>query len=192
MFWLFNIIKEARNFIMISDRKKDNSKAVIPLEHIEKHIYFMRGKKVMLSTNLAELYEVEVRVLVQAVKRNIDRFPEDFMFQLTEKEHEILNSSDLQAIDKLRKIRNKVAHKETEIGASEAKALLRDGEKIIISLSSLSKPTVPQTGLPAFDWLMENYNNSIEILRGEKAGNPSDILDKAIDAWNNRDGAIAT
>ncbi|MCK4682868.1 ORF6N domain-containing protein, partial [Candidatus Bipolaricaulota bacterium] len=46
----------------------------------------------MLATDLAELYEVETRVLVQAVKRNIDRFPEDFMFQLTKQEFDDLRS----------------------------------------------------------------------------------------------------
>ena len=59
------------------------SKAVIPPERIERRILLVRGQKVMLSTDLAELYEVEPRVLVQAVKRNPARFPGDFMFQLT-------------------------------------------------------------------------------------------------------------
>ena len=54
--------------------------ALIPIERIEKRIFFLRGEKVMLSTDLAELYEVEPRVLVQAVKRNRDRFPEDLQF----------------------------------------------------------------------------------------------------------------
>jgi hypothetical protein len=53
---------------------------------IEKRIFFIRGQKVMLSSHLAELYQVEPRVLVQAVKRNINRFPSDFMFQLTNQE----------------------------------------------------------------------------------------------------------
>jgi hypothetical protein len=57
-------------------------KALIPLEVIERRILLVRGQKVMLSTHLAELYDVETRVLNQAVKRNISRFPEDFMFQL--------------------------------------------------------------------------------------------------------------
>jgi hypothetical protein len=56
---------------------------VIPLEVIERRIYQMRGHLAMLDHDLAELYGVETRVLVQAVKRNPDRFPEDFMFQLT-------------------------------------------------------------------------------------------------------------
>ncbi|MBI5178730.1 MAG: ORF6N domain-containing protein [Nitrospinae bacterium] len=59
---------------------------MIPLERIENRIFLLRGLKVMLSMDLAELYGVEPRVLVQAVKRNIDRFPEDFMFQLTKGE----------------------------------------------------------------------------------------------------------
>lgn len=65
---------------------------LIPTERIEKRIFFLRGEKVMLSTDLAELYEVEPRVLVQAVKRNRDRFPEDFMFQLTREEFDHLKS----------------------------------------------------------------------------------------------------
>ena len=64
----------------------------IPLERIEKRILVMRGKKVMLSTHLAELYEVEPRALVQAVKRNLDRFPADFMFQLNKSEFANLKS----------------------------------------------------------------------------------------------------
>jgi len=56
-------------------------KSVIPLEQIEKRIFLLRGQKVLLSADLAELYGVETKVLVQAVKRNLDRFPDDFMFQ---------------------------------------------------------------------------------------------------------------
>lgn len=52
-------------------------------------IYIVRGKKVMLERDLAELYDDETRVLNQAVNRNIERFPEEFMFQLTPEEFEI-------------------------------------------------------------------------------------------------------
>jgi len=58
------------------------------LEVIQNKIYEIRGNKIMLDFDLAELYEVETRVLNQAVKRNIDIFPDDFMFQLTKKEWE--------------------------------------------------------------------------------------------------------
>lgn len=53
---------------------------------IENKIYDIRGQKVMLDFDLAEMYEIETRVLNQAVRRNIERFPEDFMFQLTNEE----------------------------------------------------------------------------------------------------------
>ena len=66
--------------------------AVIALERIESQILLMRGQKVMLSTHLAELYEVEPRALVQAVTRNIARFPDDFMFQLSAEEFADLKS----------------------------------------------------------------------------------------------------
>ena len=62
---------------------KRTTPSVIPREGIESRIYLLRGEKVMLSTDLARLYQVAPRVLVQAVKRNSDRFPDDFMFQLT-------------------------------------------------------------------------------------------------------------
>jgi len=60
--------------------------AIVPIEVIERKIYLIRGQKVMLSMQLAALYGVETRALNQAVKRNIHRFPEDFMFQINESE----------------------------------------------------------------------------------------------------------
>jgi len=62
----------------------------VPLELIERKIYLVRGQKVMLDADLAELYQVETFNLNKAVKRNLDRFPRDFMFQLTSKEAESL------------------------------------------------------------------------------------------------------
>ena len=62
------------------------------LEIIRNRIYEIRGQRVMLDRDLAALYGVETRALNQAVKRNIERFPEDFMFQLTKGETEILKS----------------------------------------------------------------------------------------------------
>ena len=62
------------------------STEVIPQQIIESKILIIRGKKVMLDRDLAVLYDVETRTLNQAVRRNIKRFPEDFMFQLTKEE----------------------------------------------------------------------------------------------------------
>ncbi|MCK4340020.1 MAG: ORF6N domain-containing protein [Candidatus Cloacimonetes bacterium] len=70
--------------------EKQNS--IIPIEIIEKKIFFLQGKKVLLDSDLAELYGVETRTLNQGVKRNIARFPSDFMFQLTNEEFENLKS----------------------------------------------------------------------------------------------------
>jgi hypothetical protein len=65
---------------------------IIPIENITGLIYLIRGKKVMLDQDLAVLYGVETRRLKEQVRRNIERFPEDFMFELSKKEYENLRS----------------------------------------------------------------------------------------------------
>ena len=67
------------------------------LENIQSKIYVIRGQRVMLDRDLASMYGVETKVLNQAVKRNIERFPEDFMFQLTKGEYEILTNDILRS-----------------------------------------------------------------------------------------------
>ncbi|MBU1076734.1 MAG: ORF6N domain-containing protein [Spirochaetes bacterium] len=69
-----------------------NENEIIPVENIARKIYFIRKKKVMLDSDLAELYGVQTKVLNQAIKRNLDRFPDDFMFRLTEEEYKNLRS----------------------------------------------------------------------------------------------------
>ena len=68
------------------------AQSVIPVERIASRIYLIRGEKVMLDSDLAELYEVSTAALNQQVKRNVDRFPEDFAFRLTVEEFESLMS----------------------------------------------------------------------------------------------------
>ena len=65
---------------------------LVPVERIANKIYVIREKKVMLDRDLAELYGVETKALKQAVRRNIERFPEDFMFELIKSEFENLRS----------------------------------------------------------------------------------------------------
>ena len=67
-------------------------RAIVPQEVLEQKIFLIRSQKVILSTHLADLYGVEARELIQAVKRNIERFPGDFMFQLTNDEFKNLKS----------------------------------------------------------------------------------------------------
>ena len=72
--------------------EKSSQPIVIPETLVTSKIYVVRNKKIMLDRDLAELYEVETKVLNQAVKRNIGRFPDEFMFHLTTEAFEILRS----------------------------------------------------------------------------------------------------
>lgn len=76
-------------------KKIKPTKNLIPLEKIENKVILIRGQKVMLDRDLAELYGVETKVLNQGVKRNRERFPDDFMFQLTRMEAEYLVAGDV-------------------------------------------------------------------------------------------------
>ena len=68
------------------------AQVIVLADRIESRIFLLRGQKVMLSPDLANLYDVQLRALVQAVKRNIERFPADFMFQLSAAEFRSLKS----------------------------------------------------------------------------------------------------
>lgn len=74
-------------------------RSLVPVERIKKAILLIRRQKVMLDADLATLYGVETRVLIQAVKRNLERFPEDFMFQLSQKEFTLLRSQSVTSSD---------------------------------------------------------------------------------------------
>ena len=67
----------------------------LSLQHIDQLIFLIRGEKVILDSDLARLYEVPTKVLNQALQRNIERFPEDFMFQLTREEFDLLRSQSV-------------------------------------------------------------------------------------------------
>jgi ORF6N domain-containing protein len=76
----------------VAKKKKSSSSKLIPLQSITNNILFIRSQKVILDSDLATLYEVETKMLTRAVRRNIDRFPEDFMFQLNKDEYDNLRS----------------------------------------------------------------------------------------------------
>jgi hypothetical protein len=107
-------------------------KTLIPLEIIEQRILLIRGQKVMLSTDLAELYQVEPRVLVQAVKRNIARFPRDFMFQLTEEEFSNLKSQIV--ISSWGGLRRARPYAFTEQGVAMLSSVLRSKRAIRVNI----------------------------------------------------------
>jgi phage regulator Rha-like protein len=72
-----------------------DERSLVPAKRIETAILLIRGQKVMLDRDLAELYGVETRVLKQSVRRNIKRFPPDFMFELTRQENQSLRSQNV-------------------------------------------------------------------------------------------------
>jgi hypothetical protein len=110
------------------------NESIIPAERIEQVIYMIRGQKVILDHDLAVLYDVETKALNQAVKRNIERFPEDFMFQLSEEELEYWRSqivtSNLAAKMSLR--RRPYAF--TEQGVAMLSGVLRSPQAVAVNI----------------------------------------------------------
>jgi len=98
------------------------------LAMVKSKIYTIRGQKVMFDFDLAQMYGVETRVLNQAVKRNIERFPEDFMFQLTKGEYEILKSQilALQA-NKVRAVISNIRENEIVSTLTSQNVILKNG-----------------------------------------------------------------
>jgi len=72
--------------------ENSDHRSLVPIEQIDRSIHVLRGQRVMLDVDLAKLYGIPTKVLNQAVKRNLERFPDDFAFQLTDSEHDNLRS----------------------------------------------------------------------------------------------------
>jgi hypothetical protein len=103
------------------------------LEIINQKIYTVRNVKIMLDTDLAELYEVETRVLNQAVKRNIELFPSDFMFQLTKEELENM-SSQIVMTSKTKRPNSALPFAFTEHGVAMLSNVLKSKQARLISV----------------------------------------------------------
>jgi len=112
-------------------------KNLIPQEIIENKIYLIRGHKVMLSSHLAKLYAVEVKVLIQAVKRNIERFPADFMFQLTWEEMQYSRSQIVTLNDIAKRGRNikYLPYAFTEQGVAMLSSILNSKRAIQVNIA---------------------------------------------------------
>ena len=106
---------------------------ILPSERIERSILLIRGDKVMLDADLAELYRVETRVLLQAVSRNQKRFPEDFMFQLSKEEYEFLRSQ-IVISKKGRGGRRYLAYVFTEQGVAMLSSVLRSERAVQVKI----------------------------------------------------------
>jgi phage regulator Rha-like protein len=105
---------------------------IVPIERITNKIYLMRGMKVMLDRDLAELYDVETRTLVQAIKRNKQRFPPDFMFQLFKDEFDSLRSQIV--ISKGRGGRRYPPYAFTEQGVAMLSSVLNSDRAIQVNI----------------------------------------------------------
>ncbi len=107
-------------------------KLPVPAQIIERRIFVIRGRKVMLSPDLAELYQVEPRALIQAVKRNSGRFPADFMFQLTREEYANLKSQIV--ISRWGGVRRATPYAFTEHGVAMLSAVLKSRRAVQMSI----------------------------------------------------------
>jgi len=114
--------------------KKKTTSVTLTEEALYSHIYVIRKHKVMLDFHLADLYEVETRVLNQAVKRNPDRFPEDFMFQLSEKEWNSLRSQFVTLDGGRGKYPKYLPYAFTEQGVSMLSSVLNNSRAIAVNI----------------------------------------------------------
>lgn len=105
---------------------------IVNLEQLLSKIIWLRGQKVMLDSDLAELYEVKTKVLNQAVSRNAERFPDDFMYQLTEKEFTRLRS---QFVTTKRGGRRYPPYAFTEQGIAMLSSVLRSERAIKVNIA---------------------------------------------------------
>ena len=109
-------------------------RTTLPIEHVEQRIRLLRGQKVILDRDLAELYEVDAKVLNQAVKRNLDRFPEDFMFQLTAEESARLRSQIVTLKPGRGQHRKYLPYAFTEQGVAMLSSVLRSKRAVMVNV----------------------------------------------------------
>ncbi len=108
--------------------------ALLPIERIENRILLVRGQKVLIDVDLASLYGVETRVLNQAIKRNLDRFPADFMFRLSAKELENWRSQFVMSNPSARMGLRRAPYAFTEHGALMAASVLNTPRAVEVSV----------------------------------------------------------
>jgi len=113
--------------------KNRDEKIMLPDEVIISKIYFIRGQKVMIDRDLAELYEVETKRLKEAVRRNIVRFPEDFMFEMTKEEFQDWRSQIATSNSETMGLRH-VPFCFTNLGVPQLSTVLRSQRAIMVNL----------------------------------------------------------
>ncbi len=123
----------AMNTENLRQSETENPTSLLP-ERIENRIRMVRGQKVILDSDLATLYGVKTKVLVQAVKRNIERFPKDFMFPLTYPELSILRSQIVTLRLEHGKHRKYLPFVFTEQGVAMLSSVLRSPRAILVNI----------------------------------------------------------
>ncbi len=139
---------------------------LVPIERIEAKILLIRGQKVMLDRDLAELYEVPTRRLNEQVKRNIKRFPEDFMFQLTKEEFENWKSQIAISNSEKMGLRHK-PYAFTEHGILMLSSVLNSEKAIQVNIQIMRAFTRLRSILASHEELrrkIEEHDTQIKIL----------------------------
>ena len=142
---------------------------LVPMEKVQSKIFQIRGKKVMLDKDLAELYKVSTKVLNQAVKRNIKRFPVDFMFQLTPKERrEVVTDCDHL---KQLKFSYQSPHAFTEQGVAMLSSVLSSERAIAVNIQimrafvNIKRVAVTYSGLKhKIDEMEKRYDGQFKVV----------------------------
>ena len=134
---------------------------IVSIETIASRIFYIRSMRVMLDKDLADLYGVETRVLNQAVKRHIKRFPDDFMFQLSKSEYESLISQFVTSKKAGRGGVRKMPHAFTEQGVAMLSGILNSDRAIAVNIQ------IMRTFTKLRQMLLDNKNlkNELEELR---------------------------
>ena len=132
------------------------------LTNVKNLIYDIRGQKVMLDFELAELYEVETRYLNQAVKRNIERFPSDFMFRLTSEEWEDFKVTSQIVISPLGGGRQYIPYAFTEQGVAMLSGVLRSQKAIEVNIN------IMRTFVNLRQWALDSKEFGQRLLDLEK------------------------
>jgi hypothetical protein len=142
------------------------------VERIEKSIYLIRGERVMLDRDLAELYGVETRVLNQSVNRNLERFPSDFMFALTR--GEIVGISQFVTSSNLKFSKKVTAF--SEQGVAMLSSVLRSKQAIAVNVETMGTVWTERIMSKALAKIpLEQVERAILLIRGEKVMIDSDL-----------------
>ena len=123
---------------------------------IQNMIYTARGNRVMFDFDLAQLYQVETRVLNQAVKRNIERFPEDFMFQLNETEWESI-SSQFVTTSRMKRPKSSLPYVFTEYGVIMLSSVLRSAVAVQTSIE------ISRAFIAMRNYIVQNHQVTAEL-----------------------------